>query len=120
MLLVPLKLSAPPYLPCVDHVAPVIVPVLPLPDDVGHRRARALVERVRRPPAPAAAAERGRRRGRGHGRVAAEVAGRVDGAARGSCSVVDGVRPVSLKLVAVGVPIWAKFVQPAPWQRSTR
>jgi len=32
---------------------------------------------------------------------------------------VAGVRPVSLKPVAVGVAIWAKVVQLAPWQRST-
>jgi len=34
--------------------------------------------------------------------------------------VVEGERPVSLNDVPVGVPTWAKFVQPAPAQRSTR
>jgi hypothetical protein len=32
---------------------------------------------------------------------------------------VEGVNPVSLKVVVVGVPICAKFEQLAPEQRST-
>jgi len=32
---------------------------------------------------------------------------------------VEGVNPVSLNVVAVGVAICAKFEQPAPEQRST-
>ena len=33
--------------------------------------------------------------------------------------VLDG-RPVSWNVVPITVPIWAKFEQAAPWQRSTR
>jgi hypothetical protein len=32
---------------------------------------------------------------------------------------VDGVNPVSLKVVVVGAAIWTKLEQPAPEQRST-
>ena len=84
MLLVPLKLNAPPYLPRVVQVAAGDRAVVAVARHVGQRRARPVVEGVRRHQAAGAAAAR--RGGGGDVGVAAEVAGRVDRAAPGSCS----------------------------------
>ena len=115
--LVPLKLSALPYLPgrpgrvrrpcrccrCPMRRRPS------LPD--------ALVEGVRRDGRRPARA--GGRRGC-RGRSSRRGSRRRRSRARGSCSSWSARAPVSLKVVPVpvGVAIWAKFEQPAPWQRS--